>query len=196
MSSFLAAGIKIADLISNLGTGLDGGYLARLSQICMWRVPDNDRILTCGVACYHPQDPPPSSQDPVVTGQITKGNISGGTRCCRSSKEAANDPVPGEAGGKGKASTCLEFEPGPQHPPKRILSCELDCDDMYSLPSPFAIAVTTILAKYTYLSDISVQMHFTHTLQKLRIGSILSLKTKNSRKEEECITSGAHSTFF
>ena len=117
MSSFLAAGIKIADLISNLGTGLDGGYLARLSQICMWRVPDNDRILTCGVACYHPQDPPPSSQDPVVTGQITKGNI-------------------------------------------------------------------------------SVQIHFTHTLQKLRIGSILSLKTKNSRREEECITSGAHSIFF
>ena len=117
MSSFLAAGIKIADLISNLGTGLDGGYLARLSQICMWRVPDNDRILTCGLACYHPQDPPPSSQNPVVTGQITKGNI-------------------------------------------------------------------------------SVQIHFTHTLQKLRIGSILSLKTKNSRREEECITSGAHSTFF
>ena len=34
MSSFLAAGIKIADLISNLGAGLDGGYLACLSQIC------------------------------------------------------------------------------------------------------------------------------------------------------------------
>ena len=67
MSSFLAEGIKIADLMSSLGIGLDGVYrgyepesvTSRLGQMC------DALILTCGLACCHPRDLPPPSQEPV-----------------------------------------------------------------------------------------------------------------------------------
>ena len=51
-------------------------------------------------------------------------------------KETSADPVLGEARGKRKASTCPKHESGSQHPQERILSCELDCEDMYFLSPP------------------------------------------------------------
>ena len=69
MSSFLAAGIKIADLISSLGMDEMGVTTVNESiidepkyvmhhpcQICDV-LPDNERVLTCELAWCHPQGP-------------------------------------------------------------------------------------------------------------------------------------------
>ena len=73
MSSFLDGGIRIADLISNLG--LDGVgvtstysfwvYEPERAMPCFMQIC-NALILTCGLACCHPQGLPPPSQDPEV----------------------------------------------------------------------------------------------------------------------------------